>query len=132
MTEIFNQEFHKEKRKTLRSEMPVAERKLWMELRGKRLDDYKFRRQFGISKYIVDFYCPSAHMAIEIDGDSHYEAGAQKKDAVRQSFIESFGIKVLRFTNTEVRENMEQVLDRIRECIKSRRPPLTPPSQGGG
>ncbi len=128
MTEIFNQESNKEKRKALRNDMPIAERLLWMELRSKRLDNFRFRRQFGIANYIVDFYCPSEQMVIEIDGDSHYEADAQRKDAMRQSFIESLGIKVLRFTNIEVHENMEQVLERIKECLKVGRPPLTPPS----
>jgi very-short-patch-repair endonuclease len=129
MSKIFNQEQQKENRKTLRNDMPIAERMLWMELRSKRLDGFKFRRQFGIANYIVDFYCPSAQVVIEIDGDSHYEIGVQKKDALRQSFIESLGIKVLRFTNTEVRENMEYLLEKIKECLNGQtEPPLTPPS----
>jgi len=127
MTELFNRQSQKELRQSLRSEMPKAELLLWLEIRNKRLDGYKFRRQVGIGPYIVDFYCPSLRLVIEIDGDSHFEDGAEEKDKARQSFLEEKGIRVLRFTNTDVYQNIEQVMEGIRETI-GRRPPLTPPS----
>lgn len=64
---------------------------------------------------MVDFYCPQQKLAIEIDGDSHFAAGAEEYDKERQEVIESYGISFLRFTNAEVRENIEGVVLRIKE-----------------
>ncbi len=78
----------------------------------------KFRRQFSVSPYVVDFYCPALKLAIEIDGDSHFQTGAQEKDKARQDFIESFGVHFLRFRNVEIRENLRGVLETIYRKIR--------------
>jgi very-short-patch-repair endonuclease len=62
---------------------------------------------------VVDFYCPALKLAIELDGDSHFQLGEQEKDGQRQKHIESFGIRFLRFRNSEVRENLRGVLEAI-------------------
>lgn len=93
--------------------MPAPEVILWQKLRAEQLYGLKFRRQYGIGKYIVDFYCPKKKLAIEIDGDSHYEQEAIKYDKERQDFIESRNIRVIRFTNKEIMENIEGVLEMI-------------------
>ena len=119
MTQIFNKTSEKQKRRDLRKNSPAAERLLWTQLRGNRLNGYKFRRQYGIDRYVVDFYCPALRLAIEIDGDSHYWDHAQEYDAQRQAFIEALGIRFLRFTNTEVYQHMEGVIAAIENTISA-------------
>ncbi len=97
--------------------MPLAEKILWAELRGKQLAGYKFRRQYSIDRFVVDFYCPQLKLAIEVDGDSHFLEGANIYDAERQSIIEDFGIEFLRFTNEEIYTNLDGVLSKILEKI---------------
>ena len=97
--------------------MPKAEIILWSKLRRKQLQDERFRRQYSIGSYVVDFYCPSLKLAIEVDGDSHTDA-SMYHDQERQEFIESYGIRFLRFTNDDVCENLEWVLDEIYETIE--------------
>jgi very-short-patch-repair endonuclease len=93
--------------------MPQAEVMLWLKLRGKNVKGYKFRRQYSVGTYIVDFYCAELKLAIEIDGESHFIAGSEDHDRKRQKFIESAGICFLRFTNTDVYERLDGVLETI-------------------
>ena len=113
MPRIFNRKENKEIRKYLRSDMPEAEKLLWSKLKGKQLAGYKFRRQHGLEDFILDFYCPKALLAIEVDGDSHCEDKNKDDDQEKQSCIESHGIRVLRFTNDEIYDNLEMVLEKI-------------------
>ncbi len=93
-----------------------AEKRLWEKLSNKQLDGIKFRRQFPINRYIADFYCHSAKLVIEIDGKIH---DTQKEyDEKRTKFIEAQGIKVVRFTNDEVIQNIELVLTKIKSLIQ--------------
>ena len=98
--------------------MPKAEVILWSRLKGKRLDGYKFRRQFSVAQFVVDFYCPRLKLAIEVDGDSHFSEGSELSDKARQDFIESFGISFLRFTNKEIYGNLDEVLSKIEDFIQ--------------
>ena len=123
MTRLFNKTSEKEKRRTLRRNMPPAETILWSQLRGKRLEGCKFRRQYSIGPYIVDFYSPQLRLAIEIDGESHFVDGALQRDQVRQAFIESAGVTVLRFTNQDIYDRLEGVIDKIREKIPGKHLP---------
>ena len=104
MRKIFNNRDETRKRQALRREMPVAERLLWKQLRNEALG-VKFRRQVSIGKYVVDFYCPSLHLAIEVDGESHAGEVAQKYDEVRQRAIESLGARFIRVNNEDVYRN---------------------------
>ena len=104
----------------LRSNMPKAEIVLWSKLKSKGLDGYKFRRQYSVGKFVIDFYCPSLKLAIEVDGDSHFSEVSEVSDKERQDFIESFGISFLRFTNKEIYENLDQVLAKIEEYIQGK------------
>ena len=97
--------------KRLRTEQTPVEAKLWAALRGKRFAGLKFRRQTVVGPYIVDFMCRAAMLAIEIDGDSH--GVTVEADAQRTAFIETFGWRVIRFTNADVMGNLEGVLERI-------------------
>jgi len=96
MTKIYNKIEEKLKRKMLRNNMPRAEVVLWSKLKGRGLGGYKFRRQYSVGKFVIDFYCPKLKLAIEVDGDSHYIEGADLCDKERQTIIESFGIENLR------------------------------------
>jgi very-short-patch-repair endonuclease len=117
MTQVFNKAEEKTKRRMLRKNMPQAEVILWTKLKDKGLKSYKFRRQYSVDKFVIDFYCPKLKLAIEVDGDSHFLEDADIRDRERQSIIESYGITFLRFTNREIRENIDGVLGKILEHI---------------
>ena len=114
--ELFNRPQQKSIRQRLRREMPIAERILWSVLRGSQIG-YKFRRQHGIGPYIVDFYCPQCKLIFELDGDSHYSNSEQQRDVVRDAFVMSKKLRVLRFTNTEILENIDAVFEKIKEAL---------------
>ena len=96
----------------LRRTSTDVERKLWHRIRDKQIDNFRFRRQRPIGKYIVDFICLDAKLIIELDGGQHAENVAY--DDKRTAFLESLGHRVLRFWNNEVLENMDGVLERLR------------------
>jgi very-short-patch-repair endonuclease len=91
MTELYNRTQDKAKRRRLRQSMPTAERIVWARLRNRQLADCKFRRQYGVAQFVVDFYAPELKLAIEIDGPTHWLPGVPEYDAARQAFIESTG-----------------------------------------
>jgi very-short-patch-repair endonuclease len=95
--------------------MPRAEEILWSKLR--QMLGYKFRRQYSIEAFVVDFYCPTLRLAIEVDGDSHFRTGSHAQDGTRQATIESFGIHFLRFRNVEVFEHLKVVLAAIERRV---------------
>ncbi|WRH67764.1 MAG: endonuclease domain-containing protein [Planktothrix sp. GU0601_MAG3] len=130
MTELYNRNSEKEKRQFLRNNMTAAEQKLWLQLKGKQLENCKFRRQYSVAQFIIDFYSPEIKLAIEVDGDSHFQEGAPEYDRERQQFIESARITFLRFTNDDVYNNISAVCEVITEKIQSlRNPPEAPLSQ---
>jgi very-short-patch-repair endonuclease len=97
--------------------MPKGEKLLWSKLRRNNLE-YKFRRQFGIKNYILDFYCIKLKLAIEVDGISHTDEKVFEKDCERQGYLESLGIKVIRFNSEDVFNNLEQVVAGIYDKCK--------------
>ena len=97
----------------LRKNMTDAERLLWSKLRVKQLKGLQIYRQRIIGNYIVDFYCPKANLIIEIDGGQHYTDEGIKKDRVRDDDLRAQGFKVLRFSDKEVFENRNGVIERI-------------------
>ena len=115
---IFNNIRIKGKRKRLRNDMTGAERILWKYLRRRSVYGVKFRRQFSIESYIVDFYCPELRLVIVVDGDSHLTKEEEAYDKERQDKIEKLGIEFLRFTNGEIYNDIDSVMERIRTKIK--------------
>jgi very-short-patch-repair endonuclease len=93
--------------------MTNAEKLLWMRLRRRQLNDLQFYRQRIVGNYIVDFYCPKARMIVELDGGQHYTEQGLERDRVRSKYLTSQGLKVLRFSDREVFENLEDVLEKI-------------------
>ena len=124
MTKIYNRSSEKDLRRRLRNQMPKAEALLWSKLKGKQLLGQRFRRQYSVGPYVVDFYCPTLKLAIELDGDSHYRDGAQENDARRQKYIESFQIQALRFLNDEIFENLDGVWQVIAQAVEQRKKQL--------
>ena len=107
-----------ERARLLKENETIAEKKLWEHLKGKQLDGYKFRRQHPIGRYILDFYCHTCKLGIEIDGAYHQDKLQQWVDTDRTQFLEDLGLRVIRFTNEEVLEQIEQVLKKIKEAVK--------------
>ena len=102
----------------LRRRSTATETVLWAALRSKQLDGFKFRRQHPIGQFIADFYCVRAGLAIEIDGpvhSSHVEA-----DRLRQEFLESRDIAILRFTNDDIDRDLRRVVATIAETLANR------------
>ena len=120
-------------RKELRNNLTPAEAKLWTLLKEKALDGRKFRRQHSFANYILDFYCPKERLAIELDGQGHFEATQAEYDQERDLFLEAFGIKVLRFENKWVWNNAKGLLDEVRSHFGKQppRPSDTPPYKKG-
>lgn len=113
---IFNRPEYTRRRQHLRNNATQPEQKLWTILRGKQLG-VKFRRQHGIGHYIVDFYSPEAKLVLEIDGDSHYNTAAQQHDVQRDAYLQRLGLRVLRFSNLEINQNLAGVYAVIKHII---------------
>lgn len=96
-----------------------AEEILWNALKGKQLGGYKFRRQHPASHYILDFYCHAAKLAIEVDGQYHLNTEQKQYDAQRTADLLALGIREIRFTNSEVIQDLKRVLEEILETINS-------------
>ena len=106
----------------LRRDQTDAEKILWYCLHGRQLYGLKFRRQYPVGPYVLDFYCHEYKLCIELDGGQHYESAGIRHDEQRQAFLTSHGIHTLRFSNKDVRQHLEAVLLQITKAIK----PLTP------
>ena len=105
-----------ERARALRRELTSAEKMLWQELRGDKLGVH-FRRQQIIAGFIVDFYCHSASLVIEIDGGIHDETSQKENDMEREKILNEMGLRIVRFRNDEVEKELVQVLVKIRELI---------------
>lgn len=132
MPYLCNSQKLKPRRQTLRNNMPQPEQILWYYLKGKNLAGYKFRRQYSIGNYILDFYCPELRLAIEIDGDSHFvDCRAINYDQKREKFLTEQNVKVIHFINSDVINNIDAVIGKISEYLFKLLPPLAPPAPGG-
>jgi very-short-patch-repair endonuclease len=99
----------------MRHDPTPAEDALWQHLRRNQVNGLHFRRQHSIDRFIVDFYCRSARLVIEVDGPIHDYT--PEEDAIRQEFLETLGLRVLRFDNDAVLNEIEGVLERIYEAV---------------
>ena len=112
----------------LRRNMTEQERKLWYEYL--RLYPVRFRRQVTCGRYILDFYCSAARLAVELDGSQHYEEAGARKDLQRTKELEEMGIMVLRFSNSDVLQNLRGVCEKI-DCVVQERKKAFPFGEGG-
>lgn len=103
----------------MRHPQTPAEATLWRALRN-RQTGFKFRRQHPIYRFIIDFYCAQARLLIEVDGESHLQPDQEEYDNARTKYLEDLGYKVIRFTNNDVRYNIQAVADKILQTVESR------------
>ena len=103
----------KERSQQLRENTTVAEQFLWSKIRLKQLKSCWFYRQKPVGEYIVDFYCPKAKLVVEVDGGQHFTDEIIEYDRVRNEYMTSLGLTVLRFTNKEVLSNIARVIEAI-------------------
>jgi very-short-patch-repair endonuclease len=109
----------KDYRQELRKNLTPAEAFLWTHLKSKQLKGKRFTKQHSIENYIVDFYCASEKLIIELDGEVHNNSRAQEYDNNRSDYLESLGYKVIRFENKLVFENLTSVLEEIASNFKN-------------
>lgn len=107
---LYNNEFQKQAR-ILRKSQTNTEQLLWSKLRGRRLNNCKFYRQFPVGSYIIDFYCPRKKFAIEMDGGQHFEIMQKASDIQKEKYLSQRGIKTIRFFSNEVLSNLTGVLE---------------------
>ena len=118
----FNDPHFKYIRQETRNHATPCERILWQHLRRKQMNGYKFRRNFQIQRYIVDFYCPSARLAIEVDGLIHTHPENKEYDIKRDEIIKALNIKIIRFTNKQILNGLDDVLRKIRVFLRPSNP----------
>ena len=110
---IYNNPLIKPLRRTLRKNQTDAEKKLWSRLRNKHLCGLKFYRQYGVGRYILDFFCPAIKLAIELDGGQHAEEKQVVYDKERSLFLAKQDIRVIRFWNNEVLKDIDHIMEII-------------------
>jgi cyclase len=104
------------KARELRNKLTPAEQTFWLRLK-EQFSEYKFRKQHPISIYIADFYCHKLKLVIEIDGSSHDSEEAKLADKKRQEYLENLNLTVIRFTNEQIRSDVENVIKVISSII---------------
>ena len=134
VSRFLNSTAQKSLRRALRGNATLDECLLWNALKCRQLGGLKFRRQQSIGPYVVDFYCSSERLIVEVDGSSHDSESANEKDAFRGNYLQRAGFRILRFQGRDVRENLEGVLAEIANALTApprRAEPATPPRGGG-
>jgi len=109
---LYNLEKYKNIRKALRKDMTKAEAVFWIHIKNSQLG-YRFRRQYSIGKYIVDFYCPELKLVVEIDGATHDHPDVYKKDQEKQRYLESKGFTVIRYNDEEILNELDAMWDNL-------------------
>ncbi len=122
----------KKNRKKLRNSLTSAEAKLWSLLKNSQLENRKLRRQHSVGPYVLDFYCPSIKLCIELDGAVHFTDGGYEYDSARTEYLKALNIRVIRFENEDVFENTEGVLEEIMRNFSSKQTTSSSPPILGG
>lgn len=115
---IKNPRYTIDRRRKLRKEMTKAEALLWEEVRGKKIEGVRVRRQYGVGPYIIDFFIPSVDLAIEVDGKIHLKREVKEKDRNKDAFLKENGIHIVRITNEEVLNDIKRVKLKLKGRIK--------------
>lgn len=115
---VFNKKEQTVRRQHLRTNSTKSERLLWSKIKSKKLG-YKFRRQYGIGNYVVDFFCPELKLAIEIDGITHEDPAQKQKDKNKDMYLKKCNIHVIRFSTHDVFNNLDAIIEALYlECKK--------------
>ena len=107
-----------EQRRRLRREMTKAELAFWEGVRAGKIEDVKFRRQYGVGPYIIDFFIPSQNIAIEVDGSIHNLPRVQENDRNKDAFLKNNGIKVIRFSNEQVLNELDTIIEELKTILE--------------
>ena len=113
---IFNRRSKKDTRRKLRKSGTAPEAVLWTHLQRKQILGKLFRRQVGIGRYIVDFYCPENRLVVELDGDAHFSTTIEGYESERTQFFNGLGLTIVRFENRDLLENLDGVLEAIKNA----------------
>jgi very-short-patch-repair endonuclease len=135
MTQVYNKSSMLDRRRELRRNATKSEELLWTYVRREQRVESKIKRQYSIQGFVVDFYAPSVKLAIELDGASHSLPFAEGRDAVRQKMIEEYGIQFLRFSDKDIFDDLDHVLQKIDSTIQKlqqQKNQLPSPYQGEG
>lgn len=116
---VFNRARDVEKRRRLRKNMTPEELLVWYQLRNGQLSGVRFRRQYSVAGFVIDFYAPALQLAIEIDGSQHFTVEGAAYDRERTDILHGYGIHVIRFTNLEVQKELQAVLEMIDRLISN-------------
>ena len=116
-----------ERANMLRKNMTNTETKLWGYLKGKRILNLRFRAQHPLDKFIADFYCHPLKLIIEVDGDIHKSKEQKEYDIGREAELDNWGIRVIRFKNEEIENNIDIVINKIKEVCTRRNLELESP-----
>ena len=114
---IYNTTAKEEQRKGRRNSLTIAEAVLWKQLKDSQLAGRKFRRQKSIGPYTADFYCPESRLIVELDGAGHQSVGGAEYDARRTEYLKERGLRVIRFENKAVLDDLEWVLEVIKKNL---------------
>ena len=118
MTEHFNRSSEKTKRRKLRQNQTEAEKLIWRFIRNRQLLGCKFKRQYSIDHFVIDFYCPELKLGIEADGGTHTEFGRKEYDIRREKYLKKFGLSFVRIKDTELFGNPNKAFAKIETAIK--------------
>ena len=110
-----------ERCKELRRNQTNAEKKLWSVLCNRQMCDVKFRRQFSIGRYILDFYTPEYKLGIEADGGQHYEENGTQNDELRTRELSKLGVEILRFSDRDILTNIDGVYEIIQKTVQEKK-----------
>jgi very-short-patch-repair endonuclease len=112
-------------RRELRRNQTDAERAFWAKVRNKQFSGMRFFRQYSIGPYILDFYCPTVKLAVELDGGQHNQTYGREYDAARSEYLKAQGIGVIRFWDNEVLVDIQSVLSKLALIVTPLHPPLS-------
>lgn len=115
---LYNNSILIDRRKDLRAHQTESEDRLWSCLSNKQIDGLRFYRQYSVGPYILDFYCSKLRLAIELDGSGHSEDEARLYDKDRDNYLNTINIKTLRFWNSEVEKDIDEVVSKIKKLAK--------------
>ncbi len=114
----YNHKAMEGRRRQLRGRLTKAEKLFWYAVRDQQILKVKFRRQYSVDAYVVDFYAAIPRLAVEIDGEYHLDEDQKAYDTLRQKNIEARGITFLRFTNQEVTTALDGVIQRLESTLQ--------------
>jgi very-short-patch-repair endonuclease len=112
--------------RTLRKKMTDSEKLLWLRIRRKQLKGFQFYRQKVVGSYIVDFYCPSAKIIVEVDGGQHFQEIVKQRDKERDEYLSGLGFQVLRFLSWDVMKDVDRIVDEIGNRLNWSKSPSVP------